>query len=54
MTVQKSGESPDKRREYDEAYKAESLRLSGESRSNQAAAWQLGISPTLLYRRQQA
>jgi transposase len=45
-----SGVSPDKRRTYDEAFKAEALRLAGESRSTQAVAWQLGISPELLYR----
>ena len=45
---------PDKRRKYDEAFKAEALRLASESRSTQAAARQLGISPKLLYRWQQA
>ena len=60
MTIKKSGVSPDKRRTYDEAFKAEALRLAGESRSTQAAARQLGrtrqlgISPKLLYRWQQA
>ncbi|SMB99711.1 transposase IS3/IS911 family protein [Hymenobacter roseosalivarius DSM 11622] len=54
MTAQKSGASPDKRRTYDEAFKAEALRLASESRSTQAAARQLGISPKLLYRWQQA
>ncbi len=54
MTVKKSGASPDKRRKYDEAFKAEALRLAAESRSTQAAARQLGISPKLLYRWQQA
>ena len=54
MTAKKSGVSPDKRRKYDEAFKAETLRLAGESRSTQAAARQLGISPKLLYRWQQA
>ena len=49
-----SGSSPDKRRKYDEAFKAEALRLAGESRSTQAAARQLGISPKLLHRWQQA
>jgi hypothetical protein len=34
----KEGASPDKRRKYDEAFKAEALRLAGESRSTQAAA----------------
>ena len=54
MTAKKSGASPDKRRKYDEAFKAEALRLADESRSTQAAARQLGISPKLLYRWQQA
>jgi transposase len=45
-----SGTSPDKRRKYDEAFKAEALRLASESRSTQAAARQLGISLKLLYR----
>ena len=40
----------DKRRKYDDAFKAEALRLATESRSTQAAAQQLGISPKLLYR----
>jgi transposase len=42
--------SPDKRRKYDEAFRTEALRLAEESRSTQAAAQQLGISPKLLYR----
>ena len=54
MTAEKHGASPDKRRKYDEAFKAEALRLASESRSTQAAARQLGISPKLLYRWQQA
>ena len=54
MTAKKSGSSPDQRRKYDEAFKAEALRLAGESRSTQAAARELGISPKLLYRWQQA
>ena len=54
MTAKKSGTSPDKRRKYDEAFRAEALRLAPESRSMQAAARQLGISPKLLYRWQQA
>jgi len=49
-----SGASPDKRRTYDEAFKAEALRLASESRSTQAATRQLGINPKLLYRWQQA
>ena len=51
LTTKKSGASPDKRRKYDEAFKAEAL---PESRSTEAAARQLGISPKLLYRWQQA
>ena len=54
MASKSSGTSPDKRRKYDEAFKAEVLRLASESRSTQSAARQLGISPKLLYRWQQA
>ena len=54
MTAKKSGSSPDQRRKYDEAFKAEALRLASESRNTQAAARELGISPKLLYRWQQA
>ena len=54
MTAKKSGSSPDQRRKYDEAFKAEARRLASESRSTQAAARELGISPKLLYRWQQA
>ena len=54
MSAEKSKKTPDKRRKYDEAFKVEALRLAGESRSTQAAARQLGISPKLLYRWQQA
>ena len=54
MASKVSGTSPDKRRKYDEALKAQALRLASESRSTQAAARQLGISPKLLYRWQQA
>ena len=54
MASKSSGTSPDKRRKYDEAFKAEALRLASESRSTQAAARQLGISPKLLYRWQHA
>ena len=53
MTAKKSKTTPDKRRKYDDAFKAEALRLATESRSTQAAQ-QLGISPKLLYRWQQA
>ncbi|MFD1875697.1 transposase [Hymenobacter bucti] len=54
MATKNKGASPDKRRKYDEAFKAEALRLTGESRSTQAAARRLGISSKLLYRWQQA
>ena len=54
MSVEKSRKTPDKRRKYDDTFKAEALRLASESRSTQAAAQQLGISPKLLYRWQQA
>ena len=54
MSAEKSKKTPDKRRKYDDAFKAEALRLASESRSTQAAAQQLGISPKLLYRWQQA
>ena len=46
--------SPRKRRRYDETFRAEALRLAAESRSTQAAARQLGISPKLLYKWQKA
>ena len=39
-----------KRRSYDAAYRAEALRLAGESRSTQAAARALNINPKLLYK----
>jgi len=48
MTAKQSRVSPDKRRKYDEASKDEALRLVSKSRSAQAAARQLGISPKLL------
>jgi transposase len=54
MSAEKSKKTPDKRRKYNDAFKAEALRLASESRSTQAAAQQLGISPKLLYRWQQA
>lgn len=54
MVNKTSGALPDKQRKYDEAFKAEALRLAGESHSMQAAARQLGISPKLLYCWQQA
>ncbi|WP_022821635.1 transposase [Hymenobacter norwichensis] len=54
MSAKSSKSTPDKRRKYDDAFKAEALRLASESRSTQAAAQQVGISPKLLYRWQQA
>ena len=54
MSWQPNAASPDKRRKYDAAFKAEALRLAGESRSTQAAAPQLGINPQLFDRWQQA
>ena len=54
VATKNNGASPDRRRKYDEAYKAEALRLASESRSTQAAARQLGISPKLLHCWQQA
>jgi len=54
MPAKNSKSTPDKRRKYDDAFNAAALRLASESRSTQAAAQQLGISPKLLYRWQQA
>lgn len=54
MSTKSSKPTPDKRRKYDDAFKTEALRLAAESRSTQAAAQQLGISPKLLYRWQEA
>ncbi|GAA4506923.1 hypothetical protein GCM10023172_36790 [Hymenobacter ginsengisoli] len=54
MSAEKSKKTPDKRRKYDDAFKAETLHLAAECRSTQAAAQQLGISPKLLYRWQEA
>lgn len=54
MSAEKSKKTPIKRRKYDDAFKAEALRLAAESRSTQAAARQLGVSPKLLYRWQEA
>ncbi len=54
MSAEKSKKTPTKRRKYDDAFKAEALRLASESRSTQAAARQLGISPKLRYRWQEA
>ena len=42
MTAKKSKSTLDKRRKYDDAFKAEALRLATESRNTQAAAQQLG------------
>ena len=53
MSTKSSKTPPAKRRKYNDAFKAEALRLASESRSTQAAAQQLGISPKLLYRWQQ-
>jgi transposase len=44
----------DKRRKYDDAFKAEALRVARESRSTQAAARALNIRPKLLYEWQKA
>ena len=44
MATKTDGASPDKRRKYDEAFKAEALRLASESRSTQATARQLCIN----------
>ena len=54
MSTRSSKPTPDKRRKYDDAFKTEALRLAAESRSTQAAAQQLGSSPKLLYRWQEA
>jgi transposase len=44
----------DKRRKYDEAFKAEALRVARESCSTQASARALNIRPKLLYEWQKA
>ena len=54
MSAENSKKLPAKRRKYDDAFKAEALRLASESRSTQTAARQLCISPKLLYRWQEA
>ena len=54
MTQKINPGAPRKRRQYDAAFRAEALRLASESRSTQAAARQLGISPKLLYKWQKA
>nr|GFD00766.1 hypothetical protein [Tanacetum cinerariifolium] len=45
---------PDKRRNYDEAFKTEALRVARESRSTQPPARSLNIRPKLLYEWQKA
>ena len=47
-------EKLDKRRKYDEAFKAEALRVARESRSAPAAARALNSTPKLLYQWQKA
>lgn len=54
MTQKINTGAPRKRRQYTEAFRAEALRLASESRSTQAAARQLNISPKLLYKWQKA
>lgn len=46
----KDSSHPPKRRRYDAAFRAEALRLAGESRSTQAAARALNINSKLLYK----
>jgi transposase len=46
----KDSPPPNKRRRYDAAFRAEALRLAEQSRSTQAAARALNISPKLLYK----
>ena len=48
MATKTSGASLDKRRRYDKPFKVAALRLASESRSTQATARQLSISPKLL------
>ena len=48
--VMKDSPQPTKRRRYDAAFRAEALRLAGESRSTQAAARALNINVKLLYK----
>ena len=45
----KDSPQPANRRHYDAAFRVEALRLAGESRSTQAAARALNISPKRLY-----
>ncbi|MDF7815385.1 transposase [Hymenobacter sp. YC55] len=54
MTQKTNTGAPRKRRHYDVAFRADTLRLASESRSTQAAARQLGISSKLLYKWQKA
>ena len=54
MTAKMSKFTTDKRREYDDAFEAEALRLVTESRSTQAAAQHVGSVPKLLHRWRQA
>ena len=54
MTQKINTSAPRKRRHYDDAFRAEALRLAAESRSTQAAARQLGISAKLFYKWQKA
>ena len=46
----KDSTQPIKRRRYDAVFRAEALRLAGESRSIQAAAHALNIDPKRLYK----
>ena len=46
----KDSPQPAKRRRYEAAFRAEALRLAGESRSIQAVARARTVSPTLLYK----
>lgn len=46
----KDNPAPTKRRRYDAAFRAEALRLAGESRSTQAAAHTLNIDPKRIYK----
>ena len=46
----KDSPQPAKRRRYDATFRAEALRLAGQSRSTQAAARALNINPKLLYK----
>ena len=50
----KDSPPPSKRRRYDAAFRAEALRLAGESRSTQAAARALNIDAKRIYAWQKA